>query len=440
MAAVTEREWLTAVDLLVDALDELPIGQVESLCRQGRAKFDAAEARRLASTMADERDTKSAARAASNGGKRSKRGARRAARRAAAIKRNPGLAADMDAGRLSTDQADVLADAAAKSDGAAACDQGLIDAVAAAGVDQGRRIAQDWLEKRADQKRLGDEHDRQRRMRRAASYFDGAKGVRAIKLEGDNATLAELWTAIEQHERRLWDADGGRDVPTGEHRRTRDQRLFDAAVEMLLGTARSGSGGRPATVVSINANQPDHPAVMVGHGPIPDTVALDILVRSDLFVNLLDAQGQTMWFGRARRNATTAQFIALAVRDRGCVRCNAHWSRCEVHHLLPWNAPARGKTDIDKLALVCSSCHHDLHDNALTLERKGDERWTVRPALDHELAPRRRTQSPPNQHERASNDMRPAVSCGEHVRCSHQYDTARPPKQPAAPESDDEAA
>ena len=74
--------------------------------------------------------------------------------------------------------------------------------------------------------------------------------------------------------------------------------------------------------------------------------------------------------GAARRTASVAQRIALALRDKGCTApfCDRPAAWCEAHHLFPWRVSQ--KTDLDNLALVCDA-HHDLlhHDGwTITLE------------------------------------------------------------------------
>jgi 5-methylcytosine-specific restriction endonuclease McrA len=261
-----------------------------------------------------------------------------------------------------------------------------------------------------------------------------------LKLEGTTSAIEELRARIELRERQLWEADGGRDLKPGEHRRTREQRLFDAAQDILLGTtAAAQTSGRPAVVLNIDASNPEAAAEMVGVGPIPDTVAAEILARANIFINIHDIDRKTLWWGRLKRRASLTQFIALAARDKGCVLCGTHWLRCEVHHLTPWNSPAKGETNIDDLALTCSTCHHDTHAAELTIVRGPHSTWTTRPALAHEIAPKR-PQRPACQHrgERPITivDNQPK-NCEGKENSEHQM----PTKKPSEPESsDDEAA
>ena len=266
-----------------------------------------------------------------------------------------------------------------------------------------------------------------------STYTDPDRGTDVIKLEGPKSKIAELTARIELRERQLWEADGGRNLEPGQHRRTREQRLFDAACDILLGTSNSKTaGGRPAVVININATDTDQPAEMAGVGPIPDTVVAEILARANVYLNITDLTGRNMWWGRLKRNATINQFIALATRDKGCVQCGVHWLRCEVHHLMPWNAPGQGTTDIDNLALLCSSCHHDVHAAEQTIVRDRAGTWTTRPATPDEIAPKRPT------HKR--QPATPFTVIENDAGQSTSEDTATRPKKPTKRDSDDEAA
>ena len=99
---------------------------------------------------------------------------------------------------------------------------------------------------------------------------------------------------------------------------------------------------------------------------------------SDLFGLVLDGDGEPLWHGRRKRRATDAQLRALKVRDGGCVVCGARPSMCEAHHVVHWDGPGKGTTDVDNLALLCRHHHHRLHDQRLRLSRTADGRWELR--------------------------------------------------------------
>ena len=47
----------------------------------------------------------------------------------------------------------------------------------------------------------------------------------------------------------------------------------------------------------------------------------------------------------------------------------------EAPHVIPWQKPTRGPTDIDNLALLCFRCHGELHDTSATLRRGPHNGW-----------------------------------------------------------------
>ncbi len=74
-----------------------------------------------------------------------------------------------------------------------------------------------------------------------------------------------------------------------------------------------------------------------------------------------------LWLGRNRRIATEAQRAALALRDKGCIGCDANPAWCQAHHIQPWSWG--GPTNLDNLVLVCARCHHNIHDDGWEVAR-----------------------------------------------------------------------
>jgi len=76
----------------------------------------------------------------------------------------------------------------------------------------------------------------------------------------------------------------------------------------------------------------------------------------------LAAPSAILDLARTRRTTSPEQRKALIIRDQGCVHphCDHDPSWCEVHHLDEWWAQA-GPTNLNRLALLCTPHHHDLH-------------------------------------------------------------------------------
>ena len=73
---------------------------------------------------------------------------------------------------------------------------------------------------------------------------------------------------------------------------------------------------------------------------------------------MFDADWTNLALGRSR-NASDAQRLILAARDRGCIACGAPTEATHAHHRIP-HADG-GHTTIDNLQLLCEPCHTHHH-------------------------------------------------------------------------------
>jgi hypothetical protein len=352
-----------------------------------------------------------------NSGRVSKGEAKRRTKRADAVERNPALATKLTTGDLSTEKVDLLADASAKTEGAAATDAALIDEVCNANPDQAKAIVRKFVDDHTDQ---GDRNSRYawQRKRRKVYRTTTSSGMSALILEGDDESIDAVLGTIRRRADRLYATDGGRDVSAESHDRTHDQRMFDAAIGHATDTAAKDNNEQPSVASASPKNRPSERPVMVftgklsdittdtdtirdwqgeliGTGRLPTAVAEYYRCISDTAAQLTSDVGEVLWQGRTKRTVTRGQWLALVVRDGGCVLCEAHHTECEAHHLMPWNAPAKGETNIDELALVCVDCHHRIHDNNQTLFFDTKIRkWRLRAAKPEETAPMGRRPQP----------------------------------------------
>ena len=365
----------------------------------------------------------------------SRRETRRRSRRARANANSGGtLGKRLADGEISEEQADLIADADHETNGTAATDTDFIDAIGSTDPDNGRTIRDNYIAANKSPDDVETEHKRQRRLRRTQSYLSKKHGLGVIAIEGDTIAQQRMRDAIAARANDIYHRDGGRDLPHHQHPRTQAQREYDAAYELLSGlhtrpdgstrsirsdaeptrgdTAsrgdRAGATGnkrhtpratttapaRPTIVVGLTVDKltgrSNELATQIGLGHIPDSVLADYATDADIIAALFDRAGTQLWQARLTRHATAAQYIALVLRDQGCVRCGASHTRCHAHHLTPWNAPAKGETNLDNLALLCPTCHHELHALNLTLYRAPTTgHWQTRPATPHETPPKR---------------------------------------------------
>jgi len=396
----------------VDQAFELIAGHVQDLqpqtalrrIRRYQAKLSAMESAVVAKLTTDTGNDRAAKRALDDG-KTSRAATNKAAKRGEAAAKNADLIDKVAAGDLSEEQLDVIADTAAKTDGAAATDSDFIDKVAGVDPDQAQNIAKKFIADHADPEGTQTEHDRMRANRKAANYYAKKDGLHTIALGGDAVANKNMWDAIKKRADQLYEADGGRDLATGLHPRTYQQRLHDAAYELLCQVTSSPTGtthqprggnktsnGRPQIFVGLTLDKylgldPAALAEQIGLGLIPDTVLADYLEHADIIGALYDKNGQPLWLGRTKRHATLMQRYALIARDKACVRCGADHAGCQAHHLMPWNAPGKGQTNLDQLVLLCGPCHRKLHADNLTIYQDNTGTWRTRPATPNETPP-----------------------------------------------------
>ena len=317
-------------------------------------------------------------------------------RRAETAARNDDVADRLSNGDISVAQLDVIANADTKTNGKAATDETFINQIASVNPDQAKRVADRFIADATKPEEVESEHNRQRRLRRAFRH-QTANGLDALTLEGDKISIDRIFKQIQDNAQRSPRKPSHTNSDPAEER-SWSQHLFDAATKLLHGSqTQHGTNSRPKIVVAVTLDNltsdgPGEPlAVQYGTGLIPNHVLARYWCDSDLVGAIFDRKGNPLWLGRSRRTATNTQPIALIARDESCVLCGADHDRCEAHHLIPFNAPAKGRTDIDNLALVCWHCHDELHQQQQTLTRTRDGTWQTRPATPNERPPPKRS-------------------------------------------------
>ncbi len=344
-------------------------------------------------------------RTSSAGGTRTKASANRAKKRASTVNANPDLAEDVKNGELPEESLDALAEASEKTGGDAANDTELVEDLKNTPPDQAKKTVTRWMERRDDPNNTQTRHDRQRNNRQVKTGHDDATGCETITLIGDTESITEIRKNARALARKLYAADGGRDIDPLNHPRTFNQRLYDAYHQLIVNGDSGPTSVRSMIHITLTVDDTAETgiraAMVDGDGYLPQSVLDRYLCNSILALTLFNRKGETLWHGQTKRNATPAQYAALIARDRGCVLCGASPEFCQAHHVIPYNSAKRGPTDIDNLALVCEhGCHSRLHDQRLTLYyTTGPPRpddggrpsmtWHTRPATDNEIASQR---------------------------------------------------
>jgi 5-methylcytosine-specific restriction protein A len=107
---------------------------------------------------------------------------------------------------------------------------------------------------------------------------------------------------------------------------------------------------------------------------------------------VLGGGSEILDWGRAKRLFTFPQKLAAAERDGGCAGCGAPPGMTVVHHVRWWARDA-GPTDLSNALLLCTSCHHRVHDDGWDIRIDGTgvnaRVWFLPPAwLDPARSPR----------------------------------------------------
>ncbi len=216
--------------------------------------------------------------------------------------------------------------------------------------------------------------DRQRE-RRSLSFFKSPDdGMFILNGRFDPVAGNRFEAALAAEERRLRNADKSAEQTAF------DQRLADALESLVCADT---SDAKPQGTTLVLTAQWDMVNSKIADVRLPDgdllpmSEALRLACNADILPCVFNTKNQELWVGRKHRLATEAQRAALIVRDRHCIGCGRSAVWCEAHHIEEWFKG--GRTDIDNLVLVCTSCHHNIHDDGWEVHRRSDGAYELRP-------------------------------------------------------------
>ncbi len=231
--------------------------------------------------------------------------------------------------------------------------------------------------KRAELKASRDrgeaELKRQRKARKASLGKDRDSGMGILHAELDPVSHGLLAQAVQTHADRLWRTDSKAGNTAG---RTGPQRMADALLETITGLdaltheplpANSSGGkasGRPQLIITadiglIDGANPHGACEMLGTGPVPPAILGRLSADTAVAGMIFAGDGRALWLGTSTRTPNAAQRLAIAVRDKGCMRCGAPMHMADIHHIVEWENG--GPTDIDNLQALCGPCHRQHH-------------------------------------------------------------------------------
>ncbi len=315
--------------------------------------------------------------------RRSTRDAKKAAQTAKALDEMPETRAALARGEITEAHADAAADAAERVSPTEA--DALVGDAASRPADLFAKQARSWASAREREDEKADRQERQRAAREVSTWTD-RDGMWCLLARFDPEAGQELKKVLGQATDRLWRADGGRDGRPDEVR-TPEQRRADALHELVTRPASVGTGKRPhpkhqvgvrVDVSRCTSDDPTGMAEFIDGTPLPQSTLERIACGAEFIGMVFGADGETLWQGRGQRLATEAQWTNLIARDGGCFCCGADPANCAAHHILPWQPPGRGPTDIDNLVLTCTRTHHLIHDHGHRILWV-DGKWTLAP-------------------------------------------------------------
>ena len=302
--------------------------------------------------------------------KQSRGGAKREVQFAGRLADLPGTAGALADGAITPQHARTIADAAAHTP---VDEAELLAAAEKEPADVFGRTVRDHVNERSGGDDL-EERRRRQRARREANIKQESDGMYKLFATFDPVAGAGIETALAAMANKVWHAEDAR------NRATPAQRYADA-LEALI--TRQGAGKPQRATLVIVANYDTvagqlRDARLIDDTPLAPSELLRLALDADILPALFDTKSQPLWLGHKYRHATTAQRIALAVRDKGCAVCGAANSFCQAHHVLHWEHG--GPTDIDNLCLLCGDCHHrQIHELGATLVRGPDGKLDLEP-------------------------------------------------------------
>ena len=238
--------------------------------------------------------------------------------------------------------------------------------------------------------------EHQRSQRFAKIKTDNTDGMTVLYGRFDPITGALIETALSQKMDELWREEDPR------ARCTPGQRMADALAQLVTreDTDEDGKpprGPRLLLIADYDVIDRELRNGRLGDGtPIPVGKIRDLACQSDILPAIFRGASQPLDLGRSRRAASPAQRVALVARDKACVGCGATANWCQSHHIIPW--AVQGNTDIDDMCLLCSRCHHIVHDDHWQVRKTPAGKYHLKPPPKHLRNPARQPNKPRRRH------------------------------------------
>ncbi len=291
-------------------------------------------------------------------------------------------------GEISADNARILA--GANQRGTIVEDE-LLDGARSQSPDKFARTVRKHEQQRSKDDGVSKlEHQRSRRFAKITTDQDD--GMTVLYGRFDPVTGARVETAVSHMMNQLWHKED----PA--NRATAGQRMVDAIAELVTRQGKDGQsqGVRLLLIADYDAvsGQLGNPRLENGT-PFPAKTLRQLACDAQVLPAIFSGPSVPLDLGRARRTASGSQRAALVARDKHCIGCGTKASWCQAHHIVHWQDG--GATTLDNMCLLCSRCHHKVHDNDWTVHKTPTGTYTLRRPPTTDWNPRRRN---PNRYNR----------------------------------------
>ena len=228
------------------------------------------------------------------------------------------------------------------------------------------------------------EHQRKQRFAKIKISLDD--GMTVLYGRFDPVTGAQIKAVLSHQMNRLWHEEDPKE------RVTPGQRMADALQLLITGADHTKDKDRKKSryqgVRLLLMADYDTISRQLGNGrladgtPVPARTLRRLACDAQVLPAIFSGRSQPLDLGRARRAANTAQRAALVARDKHCVGCGATADWCQAHHITHWQDG--GPTNLDNLCLLCSRCHHKVHDDDWQVQKTHAGTYTLRrPPRNH---------------------------------------------------------
>lgn len=302
------------------------------------------------------------------------------------------VAAAFAAGEISAAKVSLLADTLDHIDGGdEAVERNAVARAVQLSLEDLRRacaqIVAMWDHRRTEQR------EERLRAERYLAFKETPDGMVTVSGKLDSASAAPIVAWLDAQVRAGFQArrdQGLGPAEVGEAGRMRVDALVDLARHGMR-CDQPGTGVSTTVVVRL-----DYDALRTGAGmgscdsvttPLTASQIRAMAVDAGFLPIVLGGGSQPLDVGFAKRFFTPAQRIALAERDGGCAFCHAPVAWCDAHHVIPWSRG--GPSDLSNGVLLCTRCHHRIHDDGWEVRTTPTEVWfTPPPSVDPERRPR----------------------------------------------------